>query len=48
MAKLGDLLGGYTLVSVGMGWLILLSLISVVDCIDGSTLGAMRVGFTLG
>ena len=48
MTKREDLLGGSTLGSVGMGWLMLLSLISVVDCLDGSTLGAMRLGFTLG
>ena len=47
-AKHGDLLGGSTLGSVGMGWFILLSLISVVDRLDGSTLGEMRLGFTLG
>ena len=46
--KCGDLLGGSTLGSVGMGWLILLCLISVVDRIGGSNIGAMRLGFTLG
>ena len=48
VAKRGDLLGGSTLGSVGMGWFILLSLIHGVDCLDGSTLGAMRLGFTPG
>ena len=48
MAKRGDLLGGSTLGAVGMGWFILKSLISVVDRLDGSTLGAMRFGFNLG
>ena len=48
VAKRGDLLGDSTLGSVGMVWLILLSLILVVDCLDGSTLGEMRLGFTLG
>ena len=46
--KRGNLLGGSALGSVGMGWIILLSLISVVDRLDSSTLGAMRLGFTLG
>ena len=48
MSKPGDPLGGSTLGSVGMGWLIMLCLISVVDCLGGSNLGAMRLGFTLG
>ena len=48
MAKRGDLLGGSTLGAVGMGWFILLSLMCVVDRLDGSTLGAMRFSFTLG
>ena len=48
VAKRGDLLGGSTLGSVGMGWLILLCLISVVDRLGGSNLVAMRLGFTLG
>ena len=48
VAKRGYLLGGSTLGAVGMSWFILLSLISVVDRLDGSTLGAMRLGFTLG
>ena len=47
VAKHGDLLGGSTLVSIGTGWLILMSLISVVDRLYGSTLGAMRLGFIL-
>ena len=34
VAKRGDLLGGSTLGSVGVGWLILLFLISVVDRIS--------------
>ena len=46
MAKLGDILGGSTLGAVGMGWFILLSLISVVDRLGGSTLGAMGLGCT--
>ena len=46
--KLGDLLSGSTLGYVGMGWLILLCLISVVYRLGGSNLGAMRLGFTLG
>ena len=48
MAKRGGLLGVSTLGSVGMGYLILMSLISVVGRLDGSTLGAMRLGFALG
>ena len=48
VAKRGDLLGGSTLGYVGMGWLILMSLIYVLGRLDGSTLGAMRLGFTLG
>ena len=48
MAKRGDLLGGSNLGSIGMGWLILLCLISVVDRLGGSNLGAMRLGFTHG
>ena len=48
MAKRGGLLGVSTLGSVGMGYLILMSLISVVGRLDGSTLGAMRLGFSLG
>ena len=48
VAKCGDLLGCATLVSVRMGWIILLCLISSVDCLDDSTLGAKRLGFTLG
>ena len=48
MAKCGDLLGGSTLGYLGMDWLILLCLISVVDRLGGSNLGAMRLGFTLG
>ena len=48
VAKRGDLLGGSTLGDVVMGWFILLSLITVVYCLDGSTPGAMRLGFTLG
>ena len=48
VTKHGDLLGGSTLGDVGMGWFILLYLISVVDRLDGSTLGAMRLGLTLG
>ena len=46
--KLGDRLGGCTLGSAGMGWLILLCLISVVDRLGGSNIGAMMLGFTLG
>ena len=48
VAKRGDLLGGSTLGSVGMGWLILLCLISVVDFLGSSNIGAMSLGFTLG
>ena len=48
VAKCGDLLGCATLVSVRMSWIILLCLISSVDCLDDSTLGAKRLGFTLG
>ena len=48
VAKRGDLPGGSTLGSIGIGWLILLCLISVVDRLDGSNLGAMRLSFTLG
>ena len=48
MVKRGDLIGGSTLGAVGMSWFILLSLISVVDRLDGCTLSAMRLGFTLG
>ena len=48
VAKRGGLLGGSTLGAVGMGWFILLSFIYVVDCLESSTLGAMRLGFTLG
>ena len=48
VAKRGDILGDSTLAYVGMGWLILLFVISVADRLDGSTLGAMRLGFTLG
>ena len=48
LTKLGDLLGGSTLGSVGMGWLILLCLIYVVYRLGGSNLGAMRLDFTLG
>ena len=48
VAKFGGLLGGSTLVSVGMGWLIMPCLIFVVDLIGGYNLGAMRLGFTLG
>ena len=48
VSKTGDPLGGSTLGSVGMGWLIMLCLISVVDCLGGSNLGKMRLGFTLG
>ena len=47
MAKCGDLLGCSTFGSVGMGWLILMCLISVVDRLGGSNLCAMRLGFTL-
>ena len=31
-----------------MGWIILLCLISIVDCLGGSNLGVMRLGFALG
>ena len=48
VAERGDLLGCSTLGSVGMGWFILLYLISVVNPLDGSNIGAMRLGFTLG
>ena len=48
VAKRGGILGSSTLGSVGMSWFILLSLISIVDCLDGSTLVAMRLGFILG
>ena len=47
MAKCGDLLGGSTLGYVGMGWLILLCLNSVVDRLGSFNLGTMRLGFTL-
>ena len=46
--KRGNRLGGCTLGYAGMGWIILLCLISVVDRLGGSNLGAMRLGFTLG
>ena len=46
--KSGDRLIGCTLGSAGMGWLILLCLISIVDRLGGSNIGAMRLGFTLG
>ena len=48
VAKRGDLFGGSNLGSVGMVWLILLCLFSVVDRLGGSNLGVMRLGFTLG
>ena len=48
VAKCGDLLGGFTLGSVGMGWIIMLCLIYVVDCLGVSNLGGIRLGFTLG
>ena len=38
VAKRGDLLGGSTLGYLGMGWLILLCLISVVDRLGGPIL----------
>ena len=44
--KRGDLFGGSTLGALGMGWFILLSLISVVDRLGGSNIGAMRLGCT--
>ena len=46
--KRGDLLGSSTLGSVGMVWIILMCLISVVDRLGGSNLRAMNLGFTLG
>ena len=48
VAKRGYLLGGSTFGSVGMGWLILMCLISVVDRLSGYNHGAMRLDFTLG
>ena len=47
-AKRGDRLGGCTLGSAGMGLIILMCLISVVDRLGGFNLGAMSLGFTLG
>ena len=46
VGKHGDLLGGSTHGSVGMGWFILLSVMAVVDHMGGSTLGALRLGCT--
>ena len=48
VAKRWYRLGGCTLGSAGMGWLILLCLIYVVDRLGGSNLGVMRLVFTLG
>ena len=48
VAKRGDLLGGSTIWSAGVGWLIMLCLISVVGSLEGSNLGARRLCFTLG
>ena len=48
VAKRGDCLGGCTIGSAARGRLILLCLIFVVDCLGGSNLGVMRLGFTLG
>ena len=47
VAKHEDRLGGCTLGSVGTGCIMLLCLIYLVDRLGGSSLGAMRLGFTL-